>query len=150
MCLFFQGSDSYSKRVNNWKLSLAAATPASVLAYNLLGMAQPFVYPMLFLPTLYHLYDLQRIKAKSINQIYKFYLYQNGEQVLLQTYDGMLHRMNITDNEGFQIRELKDNLVFDVENGGRTYTLDNKDCELIDFELLERILKGIQVETHKF
>jgi hypothetical protein len=56
---------------------------------------------MLFIPTLYHLYDLGRLRSKSINQIYKFYLYQNGEQVLLETYDGMLHRMNITDNEGF-------------------------------------------------
>ena len=75
MSLFFQGSDSYFKRVHNWKLSLAAATPGSLLAYFMLGMTQPFVYPMLFLPTLYHLYDLRRIRSNSVNQVHKIYLY---------------------------------------------------------------------------
>ncbi len=75
LCLFFQGNDNYHKRVNSWKFSIATAAPGSFLAYYLLGMTQPWVYPMLFLPTFYYLYDLRRLNRTAVNGVEKLYLY---------------------------------------------------------------------------
>jgi hypothetical protein len=69
---------------------------------------------------------------------------------LVQTYDGMLHRMNIIDNDEHEIVENKDHLVFVMNNSGREYLLSNKDCKKIDYDLVDRLMKGIRVETLKF
>ena len=44
----------------------------------------------------------------------------------METYDGMLHRMNIIDNEEHSIREGKDKLSFYFNNSGRGYLIVNK------------------------
>jgi hypothetical protein len=35
--LFYEASDNYNKRLNNWKISLAITTPAAALAYYTLA-----------------------------------------------------------------------------------------------------------------
>jgi hypothetical protein len=62
----------------------------------------------------------------------------------------MLHKLNITDTDSYEIKEAKDHLLFNIENSGRHFLINNKQCEVIDFELIDRILKGIQVDARKF
>lgn len=62
----------------------------------------------------------------------------------------MLHRLNIIDNEEHEIVENKDHLVFVINNAGREYLIANKNCALIDYDILDRIMKGICVDTGKF
>ena len=62
----------------------------------------------------------------------------------------MLHKLNITDTDSYEIKEMKDHLVFNIENSGREFNINNKNCELIDFEIIDRVLKGIQVDAKKF
>jgi len=76
LALIYEASDSYIKRANNWKLSFAAALPASGLAYYTLGAAYLWAYPMLFLPAAFNLYDL--IKLHFIvykTEVFKMWLY---------------------------------------------------------------------------
>ncbi len=76
LALIYEASDSYLKRANNWKLSFAAALPASGLAYYTLGAAYLWAYPMLFLPAAFNLYDL--IKLHFIvykTEVFKMWLY---------------------------------------------------------------------------
>lgn len=75
---------------------------------------------MLFLPTAYHLFDYAKLKGVVFKtEAHKVWLYKNGEQFLMQTYDGMLHRMNIIDNQTHMIVDNKDHLVFVINNSGR-------------------------------
>jgi hypothetical protein len=62
----------------------------------------------------------------------------------------MLHRMNVIDNNEHEIVENKDQLVFVMNNSGREYLLSNKNCLRIDYDLLDRLMKGIRVDTLKF
>jgi len=63
--LIYEGDDSYSKRLNNWKISAAVATPAAALAYFTIGSQFMWAYPMLLLPTVYQYIDSLRIRSGS-------------------------------------------------------------------------------------
>lgn len=78
------------------------------------------------------------------------WLLKNGDQVVVETFDGMLHRMNIADNESHEIVENKDHLVFVMNNAGREYLIANKNCVKIDYDLIDRVIKGIYIDTGKF
>ena len=70
--------------------------------------------------------------------------------MLAQTYDGMFHRLNIIDNNEHEIVENKDHLVFVMNNSGREYLLGNKDCVKMDYDMIDRLMKGICIDTLKF
>ena len=151
MALVYQSSDNFYKRAQNWKISTMVAFPASTLAYYTLGHQFWWAYPMLFLPSLFNLYDLAKLKLIVFKtEVYKVWLYQNGDQLLAQTYDGMLHRLNIIDNNEHEIVESKDHLVFVMNNSGREYLLANKNCAKIDYDIIDRLIKGICIDTQKF
>jgi hypothetical protein len=106
---------------------------------------------MLFIPSAYNLYDFTKLRLVVFKtEVYKLWIYQNGDQMLIQTYDGMLHRMNIVDNNEHEIVENKDHLVFVMNNSGREYLLTNKNVVKIDYDLVDRLLKGICIDTLKF
>lgn len=151
LALLFHSSDSFYKRANNWKLSTAVTVPAAVFAYMTLGAQYWWAYPMLFVPSAFNLYDLAKLKLIVFKtEVYKMWLYQNGNQVLVQTYDGMLHRLNIIDNAEHEIVENKDHLVFVMNNSGREYLIANKNAQKIDYDMIDRLMKGVCIDTQKF
>lgn len=118
------------------------------MAYYTLGMTYWWAYPMLFLPTAFNIYDCYKLKCFVFRtEVYKIYLYQNGDQILVQTFDKMFHRLNISSNDEHEIVENKDHLLFVMNNSGREYLVANKNCVKIDYDLIERIIKGISVDT---
>lgn len=148
MTLIFQSSDAFYKRADSWKLSTLVSLPATALAYYTFGAAYMWAYPMLFLPTFYNLYDLAKLKFIVFRtEVYRMYLLQNGDQIVVETFDKMLHRLNIIDNEEHEIVENKDHLVFVMNNSGREYLVANKGCVKIDYDLVDRIMKGVCVDT---
>lgn len=80
-------------------------------------------------------------------EVYKLWVYKNGNQILVQTYDGMLHRLNVIDNNEHEIVENKDHLVFVMNNSGREYLLANKNCAKIDYDMIDRLMKGVCIDT---
>ena len=70
--------------------------------------------------------------------------------MLLRTCDGLLHKVNILENHNNEFAEAKDgSLVFVMVNNGRRFTLTTKDAELIDYDLLDRIVRAITVDTDR-
>jgi hypothetical protein len=59
----------------------------------------------------------------------------------------MLHRLNIIDNYEHEIVENKDHLVFVMNNSGREFLVANKNCVKLDYDLVDRIMKGICIDT---
>jgi len=78
------------------------------------------------------------------------YLLKNGAQMVIETFDKTLHKVNILDNHENSFEEAKDgSLVFVMVNNGRAFKLPCKDAELIDYDLTDRIVKAITVETNR-
>lgn len=68
----------------------------------------------------------------------------------MQTQDGMLHRLNIIDNGSHTVIDKKDHLVFAVNNCGREYYITSKGCDKIDYDLIDKMMKGVAIDTKKF
>lgn len=62
----------------------------------------------------------------------------------------MLHRLNIIDNTEHEIIENNKSLTFVMTNSGRPFFLNNKDAIHIDYDIIDRILKGICVDSKRF
>lgn len=62
----------------------------------------------------------------------------------------MLHKLNIIDNDEHEIVDNKDHLLFVMNNSGREFLIANKNAKYIDYDLIDRILKGVCVDTGKF
>jgi hypothetical protein len=58
--------------------------------------------------------------------------------------------MNIIDNNEHEIVENKDHLVFVMSNSGREYLFSNKGAKKIDYDMMDRLMKGIRIDTLKF
>jgi len=106
---------------------------------------------MLATPTVYQIYDATKLQYGRLRQEVKYvWLYQNGEQILVQTHDCMLHRLNIIDNNSHTIIEKKNYLIFVINNCGREYYISSKDCDIIDYDIIDRMIKGVAIDTKKF
>jgi len=61
----------------------------------------------------------------------------------MQTFDGMLHKMNIMDNNHYKLVEKKDHMLFFIDNSGREYVVSTKNSKTLDYDLLDRVMKSI-------
>ena len=77
--LLFQGTEAHFKRLNNWKLAVVMAMPATGLAYYMMALTYPWVYGMLCLPILHNVWDAIRLKTHLKREVYKLWLYKNGD-----------------------------------------------------------------------
>ena len=70
--------------------------------------------------------------------------------MVIETFDKTLHKVNILDNHENSFEEAKDgSLIFVMVNNGRPFKLSCKDAELIDYDLTDRIVKAITIETSR-
>ena len=78
------------------------------------------------------------------------HVFENGEQLLVKTADGILHKLNIIDNETHRYDVGKDkSLVFTMENSGREYKVRTKDAEVLDYQLMDKLLRAICLDTKR-
>ena len=69
------------------------------------------------------------------------WLMKNGEQLVLKSYAGVTHKVNIAQNEKYSITPSKDNeLLFVMHNSGRNWTFSNKDAKHFDYDLVDRVI----------
>ena len=76
------------------------------------------------------------------------YLLRNGAQMVIETFDRVLHKVSILDNHKNEFAEAKDgSLIFIMINNGRRFHLATKDAELVDYDLTDRIVRAITIDT---
>ena len=76
------------------------------------------------------------------------HLYENGEQLLIKTNDGVLHKINILQNDSHRFDSNKDkSLVFVMTNNRRDYWIQTKNAEVIDYKLLDKYIRAICIDT---
>jgi len=55
--------------------------------------------------------------------IRRMYLLENGQQIILETYDGVLQRLNILQNDEYSHDSTSDGMVFTITNGERDFKI---------------------------
>ncbi len=69
---------------------------------------------------------------------------------MVQTVDGLLLKLNIMDNETYEIFDAKDkSLVFQMQNSGREYYIAVKNAKNVDFNLIDRLIRAICIDTSR-
>lgn len=75
---------------------------------------------------------------------------KNGNQLVIETYDGVLHKVNIIENREHEIIDSKDkSIVFVMKNAGREFYLSTKNAVKLDYNLIDRVIRAICVETDR-
>ena len=148
MALIFQAND-ISSQAMNWKVALASALPAAAMAaYMVPPVYLPYAYPALFSPALYGIFDAYRTLPAFRGQVHKMYLLKNGAQMVIETFDRTLHKVSILHNHENAFEEAKDgSLIFVMVNNGRKFKLASKDAVLVDYDLTDRVVRAITVDT---
>lgn len=69
---------------------------------------------------------------------------------MVQTFDGVLHKLNIMDNDEYEIFDAKDKtLVFQMQNSGRDFYIAVKNAKDVDYNLIDRLVRAICVDTRR-
>lgn len=144
----FRGNPAEHHKAHTWKTTLAGSMVGMAFAkYTLAAATFPLVAPIMLIPTVYYAYDGFKVRNRFKNQIERLWVYRNGDQLLMQTYDGVLHKANIIDNRAYKIEDSKNGLDFVMINSGRNFMVSNKNAPLIDYDLVDRLIRGICVDT---
>ena len=78
------------------------------------------------------------------------WLMKNGNQHIVETYDGVLHKVNIIENREHELIDAKDkSIVFVMRNAGREFYFSTKNAIKLDYNLIDRVIRAICVETDR-
>lgn len=121
LSLVFEASKAQQAKSKQRKLVgkfSMAALPMVCLASILMPLGQPvFVYPLMFVPALYGLFDSNRANKQFKDAVKRMFLLKNGDQVVCETYDGLMHKLNISLNTDFEVQVKKNKeLVWVMSN----------------------------------
>jgi len=70
--------------------------------------------------------------------------------LLAQTYDKVQHKLNLIDNNEFNVKTNKKDksMEFVMINSNRKYYLSNKHVKgYMDYDLIDRLVRGISIDT---
>ena len=63
----------------------------------------------------------------------------------------MFHKLNILQNTHHDIKVGKDKeLTFEMTNCGRSFQIKNKGAALLDYELVDRVIHQVPIDTTRF
>jgi hypothetical protein len=78
------------------------------------------------------------------------YLMQNGEQLIYETYNRMIHKVQIINNGAYQVlNNEKGKIVFVTLNAAGTFCINTDGAAMIDFQLIDRLVKGVCIDTRR-
>ena len=61
------------------------------------------VYPAMVVPAIYSIYDSYRANKEFKDLVKRVFLLKNGDQIVCETFDGLMHKMNICMNTEYEI-----------------------------------------------
>ena len=112
LALVYQGAEE--RKMKNWQVILGSAIVPTLMApYMVPPEFLFYAYSALFLPSSYALLDRFMKNRRSKVEVDEIHIYENGEQLLLKTHDGVLHKVLINQNDSHRYMENKDgSLIF--------------------------------------
>jgi hypothetical protein len=67
----------------------------------------------------------------------------------METFDGVLHKTNIIDNEEYALIKTKNQMVFSMTSSDREFLISTKDAQSINYDVIDRIIRAICVDTRR-
>jgi len=148
--LIYQGKEDYFQQKDRWKLETLIATPVTAFAVYSLQAQYWWIYPLIWaLPVKDLLRAVQFHFVNFRTEIYRMWLMRNGDQVVVQTYDKIMHKLNVYDNLDYEMVERKKDTIFVITNSGREYLISLNRSVHIDYDIIDRIMKGTSIDTQR-
>ena len=80
----------------------------------------------------------------------KMWLLKNGDQVVVKTFDGVLHKVDIVQIEEHEVQTKKNKELINVMTSfGRSFSMSNKNAQYLDYDLVDRVIPVVPVDTVK-
>ena len=94
------------------------------------------------------MYDSRKAKSEFRDLVKRIFLLKNGDQIVCETYDGMMHKMNICLNTEYEIKVgKKKELTWIMSNCKRDFVVSNKDAHYIDYDLIDKLIHAVPIDT---
>jgi hypothetical protein len=147
MALVFKGAEApFSSAPKLSLLTVIAAMVACPFGLDQL-MVETEITMLLPLWLAYRKYSKQSVqKAQRIKSMY---LLENGQQIICETYDGILQKLNILASDQYKIDADGNSVTFAFVNEERGFELKTDKATVVDLNLTDRIVKGICIDTNR-
>lgn len=150
MALVYESAPNMKFKTRLWQGVFLTTLPAIYYASMVLGAAYPALYPAMLLPSLYSYRVSKQAKVQIQNTIKKLWLLKNGDQVVFQTWDGIMHKLDIVHIDHHAVDHKKnDELVFNIISFGRAFQISNLNAKHINYDILDQIIHAIPIDTVK-
>lgn len=149
MAKIFKSKDSISGQKKLWTLSIPGAAGAGFYLHQIIGLGALYTYmPYLVVtPLILRAINHSWLYWKGYRNVSEVYLLKNGDQILVKTLDGIMHKLCIQDMLKYELIDRAKHMDISINNGGRQYLLSTKNKEFVNFELLDKIIKGVCIQT---
>lgn len=152
MAKVFTSTHSHNITSKLWTLSIPLSAGIAFYAQSL-AMMDPLynfapTYALYISPILLRMLSNAITGRSGRKHVSDMYLLHNGDQALVKTYDGVWHKICIQDIKKYRMNDKKKHIQIDMKVGDRVYVLSTKNKTYVNFEVLDKIIKGICIQTN--
>lgn len=145
MAKVFTSTHSHNITSKLWTLSVPLSAGLAFYVQSL-AMMNPLYF--ITAPILIRMLSNTITGRSGRKHVSDMYLLQNGDQALVKTFDGVWHRICIQDIKKYRMNDKKKHIQIDMKVGDRVYVLSTKNKTYVNFEVLDKIIKGICIQTN--
>lgn len=147
----FRSKDNFGTLRNLWTLSIPASIAGGIYLQQMVSLGALYFYlpHLMVAPIAIKMINQAMLSRSGTRNVREIYLLKNGDQILLQTVDDIWHKMSIQDISSYKMVDKKTYMLIHLKYNGRIYTLSTKNRDFINFEILDKIMKGVCIQTTK-
>ena len=86
--------------------------------------------------------------ASGHKNVADIFLLQNGDQILIKTTDSIWHKVCIQDIQSYKMVDKAKHIQISIVLENRTFVISTQKKIFVNFEILDRIIKGIWIQTN--
>lgn len=145
----FKSTDSVTSLKNLWMLSVPGSVGLGYYLHELVSVGALYVYlpHLIVAPFLIRFINQAFVSLPATRVANEIYLMRNGDQILLKTIDGIWHKINIQEIQKYNMKDKGRIMYIDIITNNRKYSLSTKNKEFVNFEILDKVLKGVCIKT---
>lgn len=146
----FKDTHNFNTVKNYWLAGIPTSLGVAAYLNQTLGIGAVYLYaPQLVLaPIGLRILNKVLTASRGHKRVSDLYLLQNGDQIVLKTYDSVWHKVSIQDILSYKMVDKKKYIEILLNLKERTYILSTKNKKMINFEILDKIMKGVCIQTN--
>ena len=147
----FRCKDNFGTLRNLWTMSIPASLAGGIYLHQMVSLGAFYFYlpHLVVAPIVMKMLNQAILSRSGTKYVREIYLLKNGDQILLQTIDDIWHKICIQDISSYKMVDKKKYMLIHLKYNGRVFTLSTKNRDFINFEILDKIMKGVCIQTSK-